>query len=346
MYTQLAVTTSNTTNSSVSATTGVAVSAGELLIAYIAADNNGTNGASSLTGVADSSGNVWSLVATANQSSGVARDGVTIALYQCRVSTALADTATVTASFSPDTRSKVLVLAKVANTGGAYGAATQSGDGTTVTAATLDVAHANDIVLGFTGCEGNISGSGDSDSTNGSWSAQSTNTANTGSFITSIYLSRQTKTATATGTQSYQVANFGGGRGWASMIVAFGPYVSAEVATGTGSAHDASILTGNPVTAGTASGTGSALDATVKISVSPETAYGTGTAHDLSAKVAVSAETAEGTGSAHNASMDQGSAAQVRVGGNWAIAPIFVRSGGEWVKVKAKIRSGGQWVEV
>jgi len=66
---------------------------------------------------------------------------------------------------------------------------------------TTDSANVGDIVIGFVAAESTTAITGDSDTTNGSWSAQQTTTA--GSGTTGNKVSSQRKVCIGAGTQSY-----------------------------------------------------------------------------------------------------------------------------------------------
>ena len=78
-------------------------SVGDLVLVYVGADNAGTNGVSSVSGVSDSQGNTYAQVKLQNLTAGNAANvGCTAALYQSVLTTALVDGVdTITVSWSP-----------------------------------------------------------------------------------------------------------------------------------------------------------------------------------------------------------------------------------------------------
>jgi hypothetical protein len=189
---------------------GINASVGDWLVAFVAADNNGASGAASLTSVQDSTGNTWTQRALINNSAaGVAADGVTLGIWTCRVTNALA-AGTFTANFSPNTTAKACHLYRI-----------QPGVGDTITfiacdtvgniyntasafAAPTVLVKNGDTVFGIVGIqETGTTFTGDSDTTNGSWSAAVQSNATTGTASTSMRACSQWKTVNADGNQDW-----------------------------------------------------------------------------------------------------------------------------------------------
>lgn len=200
------------TSSSASVATGATVTAvaGDWLLAIVSADNNGTSGASSISSVTDSAGNTWNLRATINFSpGGVAADGATLGVYLCEGVTNALSSGTVTANFSPNTTAKAIEVYRVQPGSGeavqfvACDATGNTGNTATHDAPTVSVNN-GDTIFGLASIEQVGMPTGDSDTTDGSWSTLIGRVANVGGVAaTSMVNASQYKTVTGTGNQSW-----------------------------------------------------------------------------------------------------------------------------------------------
>jgi hypothetical protein len=186
-------------------------SVGDLLVVLVAADNAGAAGAASISGVTDSAGNTYAQQALINNTpGGVAADGATMAIFTAPVTVALAS-GTVTANFSPATAAKTIQVYR-AQPGAGEAVSIIAADtlGTTPTATTSFAGNTvsvtnGDTIIATAAAERNALLSADSDTTNGSWSANVNRNANTGAATTSMFNVSQFKTVNATGNQQYNV---------------------------------------------------------------------------------------------------------------------------------------------
>lgn len=200
--------TANSTSSSASLAlnAGVRCEAKDWIVVCVAADNNGTNGATSTTGVTDAAGNTYTLRADRLQDPGAAGDGVSLRVYVAPCTVPLSATQQITVAFSPNTTSKAAAVWRIRPA--ASGAVNFLGESGTV-AATANPTHttasmsAGQLVIGATAAETNVTPTADSDTTNGTWSTAQVATANTGTAGTSAVLTTQFKVVTATATQTY-----------------------------------------------------------------------------------------------------------------------------------------------
>lgn len=200
----------NSSSSGATVATGstITASTGDWLVAIVAADNNGTNGATSLSSVTDSSSNSWTQRALANQDPGAAAAGATLGIFTAPITSA-PSSGTVTANFSPATTSKAIQVYRVQPPAGCaviYIDADATGTtGASAASATTTVSVIiNDTIFGAVAIETGTPGpSGDADSTNGSWSSALIRAGNTGTNATSMVNLSQYKTATATGNQTH-----------------------------------------------------------------------------------------------------------------------------------------------
>ena len=254
--------------------TGVTAAIGDWLVLACAADNAGTAGVSSTSAsITDGAGNTWTRQAvTTNSPGGSVSDGTTLSIWTCPV-TATLSSATITINFSPNTTSKAAILKKLAPAAGEKPYFVSAGAGATGTASgtwaapTVSVPQGSTI-FGFVGNESAVAQTADSDTTNGSWSADQSASANTGSAGTSQTIAGQQKTVSATGNQTYDRTS-GAGREWAANYIILA-YASAGTAAGTSDAVGALKI------AGTASGVGAATG--ISASAFPGSAAGTSTA--------------------------------------------------------------------
>lgn len=203
---------------------------GDMVIAAIAADNAGTSGAASISGVTDSAGNTYTLQKKINRDPGGANAGVTLAVYTSVITTSLSS-GSVTVSFSPNTKYKALVVflitagtgnspvVKFVDTGVSGSASSLS-----YTSSTLAV---DDLVMGFAALEDHPVSNPtlDSDTTRGTWEYA-------GSVVpTTMYVSydgtnyqacliEQDKIITGSGTQTWNVS-FSGSHDYAAVTIGF-----------------------------------------------------------------------------------------------------------------------------
>lgn len=206
----------NSTSSGATVATGSTVTAatGDWLVALVAGDNNGTNGAASLSSVSDSQSNTWTQRALITNDPGAAAAGATIGVFTAPITNALAS-GTVTANFSPNTTFKAIQVYRVQPGAGnqvVFVAADTSGvttNATTHSSNTVSVTS-GDTIFGAAGIEDRGTITGDSDTTNGSWSTIITRLADGGGVGTSMSCSSQYKTVSATANQTWDITTTAG----------------------------------------------------------------------------------------------------------------------------------------
>lgn len=198
---------STTSNASVACDCGDAFTVGDLIVAVIAADNNGTLGAASLSTVTDAKSNVYTLV-QATYDPGAAAAGQTICIAYARVKTAMVTTDQVTVSFSPNTTAKCIAIWRVhPDTGGgievtASGTTAGSGTGTpTVTSGSVPIGGA--VIAALAAESTGDALVADKDTTSGDWSYPIFSAGTTGTIATSSMITSQYKVPTAAATQAY-----------------------------------------------------------------------------------------------------------------------------------------------
>lgn len=223
------ITTANSTSSGATlVASSVTVSAGVWVVVAVAADNNGTSGVASLTGVTDSASNTYTQLSLTNRTAGsAASDGTTLGIYLAKITTALSS-GSITANFSPNTTCKAMSIKSITvDTAGEtlfYDVGPGvTGSGTAYSSGAVSVTNGYTI-YGATALEQIAAATADSDTTDGSWSAAHTASADTGSNTGSQSITTQQKTVTATGNQTYNTGS-GSTRDYALNYVIFFPSI-------------------------------------------------------------------------------------------------------------------------
>ena len=203
--------TQNGTGTTIDVALNIAFAAGDILVAIVACDNGGSNGAISLSSTSTLSGETVTNRRNNNHDPGSTRAGDTLGIWTSVMATS--KTGSETIRFTKASADYIgVVLWKVSSNGASGRAAYASVGGssgadaatTSTTTGTLAVGYA---VIGGTAYEGNTTITADTDSSNGSWSAQTVALANSGTTATSMAVASQYKvTTTAAATQTYNTA--------------------------------------------------------------------------------------------------------------------------------------------
>lgn len=175
---------------------------GDFLIMGVAVDNSGLS-APTLDSFTDTQGNTWTVQSqgTASPTSG-AGSGIRVMLATCPVTTAHAVGDFVTATFSASVTAKagVVIGLSGANTGTPNNIATASGtNGASTTAISQNPSASGKCIVLVSGFENNAAPTGDSDTTNGSWSSVAEDHTTGGGATANIAVGVQTKIVTASG---------------------------------------------------------------------------------------------------------------------------------------------------
>ena len=197
---------------------------GDLVLVSIGADNAGTNGVSSVTGVSDSKGNTYTPVKEQNRTAAsAANDGCTVSLYQSILTAALVSGIdTITVSFSPNTTAKAIVFSRVtgANTSNyANNSAAGSGASFTSGGATPSLATA-DLIVGVAANESGTAPGTDTDTTNGLWDNFGQASGGTGGDATKMGVRFNWKVVTGAGAQTYD-GSTGASTDWAALYALY-----------------------------------------------------------------------------------------------------------------------------
>ncbi len=198
--------------------------AGKLLLLCIAADNAGTSGVSSVSGVTDSGGNTYALIVETNRTSGAALDGCTASIYGSVLTSSLSTVlgSQIFVAFSPNTAAKgVLVYSVTGSSGAAYATDSASGSGATYSSNASASMAVGDSYIGAIANESNTAPALDSDTTNGTWSTSQTAVSNgSGGDATKMSLRVAVKIVTGAGTQTMDAAT-GASTDWALAAALF-----------------------------------------------------------------------------------------------------------------------------
>jgi hypothetical protein len=200
--------TSTVAGATLTSSANLTAAIGDYVVVLVAASNDGSGGAASISAtMTDSDGvNVYTRRALINHDPGAAGGGATLAIFTAPVTDALTS-AQVTANFSPDTdqramqvysvtpgASEVISFRTVDTTG-------ETGSVTTHSAATV-ACIAGDIIFCGAAIEANDAITGDADTTNGSWNSV-TRLADGGTDATAMTCHASYKIVTGAGDQSW-----------------------------------------------------------------------------------------------------------------------------------------------
>lgn len=196
---------------------------GDFLIAIVALDNGGSSGAAlSPVTIATSGSNPpsWTQRLTVNRTAGAVNDGATLHIFTAPVTTAFSSRTT-TVSF-PSCEQGSLLIFKVTPAAGntvewVGSSTTATGSSTTPSVGPLSVTDGYTVVGAFA-IETDDVITGDSDTTNGSWSSIVSVVGDGGVDADAQRVLSQHKTVSATGNQTYNVTGLGAARDWAGAL--------------------------------------------------------------------------------------------------------------------------------
>jgi len=297
-------------------TSGITAAVGDMVVLGVAADNSGTSGVSSTSAtITDAAGNTWIRQSVVNNTAGVVNDGTTLSIFTSLITNALS-AATVTLNFSPNTPSKIVAGLRIQPGSGETIIVESVGPGVTgnnTTFSTGNVAVTNGhTIIGFAAVESRGAFTGDSDTTNGSWSTMQSGTASTGTGSTSQDIATQHKTVTADGNQSWD-PTMGSAQDFAlNYLIVYGVSLGVGAAAGTGAAAGVGAATDASV--GAAAGTGAATGVGASTAASAGASSGTGSASGVGAATVAASGAASGTGTATGTGASTAAAAGAAAG--------------------------------
>ena len=291
---------STTSTATLVVTLTQSVSVGDMLVVCIAADNQGSAGAASISSVTDSKSHTYTSRASQNNDPGAANAGATVAIFVAPITTAMTTSDTVTINFSPNTTSKAAVIWEVV-AGATEFPKYLSNGGTTGSTANPSLASTSissgDAVIYALAAESNATLTGDSDTTNGSWSTLYTTAGNTGTSATSMTVGSQYKVTTGTGTQTWNTTLTSSD--WGISYIVVDPAARIDrTATGSGTGTDSASRVITRLRTATGSGTGTESVTGVRVKVRTATGSGTGTSTASGEHIHARTATGSGTGSA------------------------------------------------
>lgn len=197
----------NTGSASLSVTPGSNFAAGSMAVLWVAYDNSGSSGADPYSSITDSVGNTWFPHINSLRDPGAANAGVVLrGFYSFMEVATLTTSNTITVSFSPNVTAKAWTLTQVTPDAGSRCIVKGGAQASTATASpsqTTASITSGDMVHAAVGAESGTTQTftGDSDTTNGSWSTQQTDKI--GSTTSGIGITSQSKVVSATATQTY-----------------------------------------------------------------------------------------------------------------------------------------------
>lgn len=296
---------STTSNASFSVTLTQSVAAGDMLIVCIAADNAGGGGASSVSSVTDSKSHTYTQRAITTQDPGAANAGATSAIYTAFVTTAMTTSDTVTINFSPNTQYKAAVVWEAAVASTEFPKYLSNGSTTGNTAnpqlASSSVTSGDGIIYALA-VESNATLTGDSDTSNGTWSTLYTDIGSGGTAATSMRIGSQYKVVTGTATQTFNATITAAD--WALTYIIIDPAAKigrTGTQSGTGGSSASRLV--KRLRTATAAGTGSSSATGVK--AKSRTASATGTGSSSATGIYKRVRTATGTGTGGSTSDGQ-----------------------------------------
>jgi hypothetical protein len=211
------------------------IAVGSYLIARVAVDNSGTNGALPGLAITDSRSHTWTLETGANQDPGAASAGASCYLGYVKVVTPFQAADTVTFTWTTGTPRSAIVLEEWAGIDPTTPRAVTSTRANNVSSTAqptgaITPSAARQLLFVTAAAEqlGTEWGAQDTDTTNGSWVDVTTDSANTGTHDTSMSVYGGTKIVTASGAQTWNNTLSATGD-WATVSIVFAPQILENV---------------------------------------------------------------------------------------------------------------------
>lgn len=196
---------SNTSTATLAFNCGLTVAVGDLIVVIAGNDNAGSGGARSLTSITTGVGNTFTFQIDALRDPGAANAGAQLVIATSVATASMTSTDQITCNYSPNTTAKSAQAYKVTKDAandwsiplaGTTSTQANTANPTITTSANVIVA---DMVVAGVGAESTAAGTGDADTTNGTWSAL-VSTASGGTMRTYSQYKVQT---TADSTQAF-----------------------------------------------------------------------------------------------------------------------------------------------
>lgn len=215
------------TTSVVTLTNPTLIATGNYLVARVAADNSGTNGAAPGLTVADSRSNTWTVLGPALVDPGAANAGATAYICYAKVVTPYQAADTVTFTWGITTPGKSIVVEEWqyihATSPVAVTATTATGTASSALSIGITPTAADQCVYTCLAVEGPTGDTAptDADTTNGSWVALTRLATASGTAASNQTVSGAYKQVTASGAQTWDATITA--RDWAAVAVVFAP---------------------------------------------------------------------------------------------------------------------------
>lgn len=233
---------SGTTSTAVDLPAGGSIATGNYLIAKLALDNSGTNGAAVTLGVTDPRSNTWTIAGPANQDPGAANAGVTCYMAYARVDNAYSDGDDVTFNYGGvSTPAKAIVVEEWTGidttTPIVVAVTTATGSGTSPSIARTPTA-ADQLVLTALAVEGPATDviTQDDDTTDGTWQVLSKLGTTNATATNNVTIHGAAKQVSGTSAQTWN-PTLGTSRDWAALALVLAPASTAVEVAADGTSH-------------------------------------------------------------------------------------------------------------
>lgn len=227
---------------------GSTIPAGDMAVLVVAYDNAGSGGSDPYSSISDSAGNTWTSRQNSLNDPGAASAGVAFRIFTSLLTTQLTTGSTITVSFgSTSVTAKAWTLSSVNGGAGTptYVTGGQATGSSTTPSVTSGSIASGDMIVGAFGAEAGTTQTltGDSDTTNGSWSTAQY--AEFGSTTSGMTAGSQRKVVSAAGAQTFNVT-LGISSDWAAAWISIDEVGSVThdatgTATGTGTLAGAAV---------------------------------------------------------------------------------------------------------
>lgn len=194
-----------TAGTSLSIPVGSTIEVGNIAVLVLCTDNSGTSGAApTISAISGPGDNTWTLRDSDNRTPGsTALDGASLFIYECTVTTQMTSAQNISVTLSPSTTAKAWVIIEIAGAEGGFSASDTVTSSTGGTAITTPLVASGDLVIGIVAGESTWFHTGDTDTTNGSWSSPVRGITSGGQGATNVQANAEYKIVTAAGAQTF-----------------------------------------------------------------------------------------------------------------------------------------------
>lgn len=229
--------TASSTTTVVDLAAGGSIGVGNYLIARLAVDNAGTNGAFPGLTITDPRSNTWVVEAGSLRDPGSANAGVAVYLAYCKVANGYVNGDDLTFTYDVAVVADCIVVEEWsgihATTPIAVSAVSANGSSATPTVGPITPTAAGQLVYGVLGAETRAPGfAGDGDTTDGSWTALTDQSCDTGTNTGSQSVTGGYKLVTGTSAQTWNPTI--NSNDWAGVVIVFAAAAASTVARSLG----------------------------------------------------------------------------------------------------------------